>query len=888
MRYRRALFLVDPDKDPGASIALLHRVAPHLAQLLVILPSPTTGSWWARSAPVADAEAITRASLEALREATAGLAPEIAVQVAPTLGIDAVAELCSAEELDLLVFGSRALMSVSIHRKRLPAAVLWTEDGPASGTITQIACVAADASSLAAIGSFLRDHSDRSMQVALLSPNALAPDVVASFLPVSGIEASVEVASPLDPATLSLWINEWTLAREVDLLVFVGSPERALLDQHAGPVLLVPPLAPVRSFGRRAIDIPDLVDEGGAIRARIDFVATLGDLSPVPEQALAFVSGGHVIANALTSAAGEAELPAGLELTSIGVYRVTGPEPIDPLAAVEQRVMVVRPDAAPLVIFDADLPDEALRGLIDFRARRGQPETTLMAVRLRPAHSCRSIRHRLRALGLPPIVLDARAVLDEGEAFDVSDSFDALRLGRVAQHLRRAGFRVEAMVHAGAVEPKVEGFVALRPSDLAAATLPVSSPSPELDPSLGLISGNRIELELHNPTARRWLLEAIAKSSERLHMQVYMAYDDEVGGQVEAELAAAGARGVKVRVLVDSLHGLHGSFGARNPLLERLSVRPGVELRVVRPITELPSLSDLKQRDHRKLVIRDGELALLGGRNLAREYYTGFDEVELTPESPWREVPWLDCGARIEGPAVAALERSFLAAWMEAGGAEFDITTPAAIGDTDARVVVHRGLRDVHTLETYLELIASARSHVYVVNGFPLALELQHALLGALRRGVRVRTLFGRPTPTHSGATFTGPWSTARTAATELVHSRMDPIIAAGGEGYLFACREGVGWAPELGIVNPHVHAKALSVDGQRCTVGSANMDITAAYWESELLLVIEDAAIASGFEAKVDALMAESLRMDAGDPVWQQLAKRRAWMRHWPGVLSV
>jgi len=156
----------------------------------------------------------------------------------------------------------------------------------------------------------------------------------------------------------------------------------------------------------------------------------LGDLSPVPEQALAFVSGGHVIANALTSAAGEAELPAGLELTSIGVYRVTGPEPIDPLAAVEQRVMVVRPDAAPLVIFDADLPDEALRGLIDFRARRGQPETTLMAVRLRPAHSCRSIRHRLRALGLPPIVLDARAVLDEGEAFDVSDSFDALRLGR--------------------------------------------------------------------------------------------------------------------------------------------------------------------------------------------------------------------------------------------------------------------------------------------------------------------------------------------------------------------------------------------------------------------------------------------------------------------------
>ena len=88
-------------------------------------------------------------------------------------------------------------------------------------------------------------------------------------------------------------------------------------------------------------------------------------------------------------------------------------------------------------------------------------------------------------------------------------------------------------------------------------------------------------------------------------------------------MADAGARGVTVRVLVDSLHGLHGSFGLRNPLLERLSARPGVDLRVSKPITRPPSLEELKQRDHRKLVIVDGELALLGGRNLSHEYYAG-------------------------------------------------------------------------------------------------------------------------------------------------------------------------------------------------------------------------------------------------------------------------
>jgi phosphatidylserine/phosphatidylglycerophosphate/cardiolipin synthase-like enzyme len=203
-------------------------------------------------------------------------------------------------------------------------------------------------------------------------------------------------------------------------------------------------------------------------------------------------------------------------------------------------------------------------------------------------------------------------------------------------------------------------------------------------------------------------------------------------------------------------------------------------------------------------------------------------------------------------------------------------------------VVVHRGLRDARTLETYRELIDGARSHVYVVNGFPFALELQHALLRALGRGVRVRVLSGRVTPTHAGGPFRGPGSSARIAATGFVHSRLDPVVAAGGDVYLFAQRDVPGWAEGLGLVQPHVHAKALSVDGTTCTVGSANLDITASYWESEIVLVVEDRTEVRGFEAKIDALMAASSRVDRDDPAWQRVARRRAWMRHWPGVLSI
>src|SRR5690606_36211791 len=126
----------------------------------------------------------------------------------------------------------------------------------------------------------------------------------------------------------------------------------------------------------------------------------------------------------------------------------------------------------------------------------------------------------------------------------------------------------------------------------------------------------------------------------------------------------------------------------------------------------------------------------------------------------------------------------FRDAWVEAGGSGFEVTECAATGDVTVRAVLHHGLRDAATLEAYLALIAAAKSHVVVVNGFPLVLEIQHALLRALQRGVHVRILSGNLTPRHGDRVLSGPWSSARTAATVFVHSRVDALVAAGAEGY--------------------------------------------------------------------------------------------------------
>jgi phosphatidylserine/phosphatidylglycerophosphate/cardiolipin synthase-like enzyme/nucleotide-binding universal stress UspA family protein len=884
MNYRRALLILELGTNAAPHLALLRRVAPRLEHLVVVGELPARAFAWLFGEGPPDEG--SKASLQDLREAASGAAPSLEVQVAPELGSDALAALCASEAIDLLVFGSRSVRSawaVSAERSRRHA-VLWSGAAPASGPIREIACVAMDEPSRAEIQAFLRDHADPSMHVTLLSPVAFAPDVVATALQTSGIEARVDVSTPRDAPSLQRWLDDWTRGRPLDLLVSARIPTALVLSAfRAAPVLLIPPFPVVRP-PQHALDVPDVVDDGGPLRVRVDHLTAAGTVAAAPEEALAFVTKGRVVATVQTRA-GEGELPAGLLADSLGVYRVGEGVRPEPLAAIEQRIAVIRPGEHPLALVDSELPDGALQALA---AITGPTSAEVLAVRLRPTRSCHSIRERLRAAGLPARVLDARLVLDEGEALDVSEMLDPMRLARVASRLQGARFSVTVIVHRGQVEPSVDAVAVMTAADLEAhpGAMPPSPPGKVVTPAC--CAGNRIELELDNATARGWLLDTIARSTRTLHFQVYMALDDDVGGPVEAALAAAAARGVKVRVMVDSLHGLHGSFGARNPLFERLSGRGGVELRALRPITELPSLADLKQRDHRKVVIADGEAALLVGRNLSHEYYTGFEEVRITPASQWRQVPWLDAGARIEGPAVEALERSFLATWVEAGGSPFDIVAPRPAGTSTARIVVHRGLRDAHTLETYRELIETAKSHVLTVNGFPLVLELQHALLSALRRGVRVRSLLGCVTPMHAGQPFEGPWATARTAATQLVHSRIDPIVAAGGEAYLFARRDVPGWAPELGVVHPHVHAKAMSVDGLRCTVGSANLDITASYWESEVLLLVEDAAVVRVFEARIDTLMAGSTRVDRSDPAWRRAADRRAWMRYWPGVLSV
>ncbi|MCL4234478.1 MAG: phosphatidylserine/phosphatidylglycerophosphate/cardiolipin synthase family protein, partial [Deltaproteobacteria bacterium] len=599
------------------------------------------------------------------------------------------------------------------------------------------------------------------------------------------------------------------------------------------------------------------------------------------------------------------ELAAGHAPEFLGLGRVSDGRWRDPVASLETKAAVVH-TAKPIVLVDAEVDTVVLARLHSLT----EGEFDVFGVKLALNTRLDEAKERFLAAGFAsPRVFEAGQILGSGRLSDVPGGFEAVLLARVAARLRARGVEVAGIVHRQAESVEAHGFAAFTAGeiagmDAAAVVSRVASsrvPSTDSDDPIARrldattasrrIGGNRVRIELDNAAARRSLVALIDEAHERVHIQTYIVHDEETSREVGAALVRAAQRGVKVRFLVDALYSLHETMGIKNPLMERLAPVAGIEVAANRPIEGLPSIDDLKQRDHRKLVIVDGCRAVVTGRNLADTYDRGFDEVALTRETPGAQIPWFDAGACVEGPIVERIEASFLGAWVAAGREAFDVVTPPPVGSVAARLVVHRGLRDAYTLEAYLALIGGASRELLVVNTFPMQFEILRALKTAIGRGVRVRVLVGHVRPVFGDAGREGepfPGGAIRELATQVVHGRIDELVEAGAQAYEYVAPPGPAWAEDLGAVRAHVHAKLICADGRWCAIGSANLDITAGYWESEALLVVEDTALASDVEARFQSILAASIPIDRDDPNWRERAEERAWLsKNWPSLLG-
>lgn len=695
-------------------------------------------------------------------------------------------------------------------------------------------------------------------------------------------------------------LDRWLADHRAHVLAVLAPPAglgRALLLRALGavlrplPTLIVP--APDADAEPAPLDGPDLIiRRGRPLIARLDTLDALGAARRAPDRPLAVVAAGEAIGTCALDD-GLAPLPDHPALRRAAVVGFAAPgAALDGLLA---AVRILRRDPhTRIALFDAEAPVDPTTF-----ARFAQPDGARrlwVAVRLDPAAPCRDLRARLDPHPVAALI-DAGAVLEDGDPDDLPAAARPLRLARVARHLRAAGHPVDLIIGpapvGGAAHCPLARWNDLTPAARRARVVTGWIEPPAADDPDGALraltdarpsAAHRVRVEFDNGAARRSLLARIDGAVARIDLQTYIFEPDPVGLAVSDALQRARDRGVVVRVLVDPLFSGHGAMGRSNPALVPLEARGC--LRVIRPFT-VPGLDDLKRRDHRKLFIVDRRLARITGRNVGAPYYTGFDEVKLTPDSLYRDVPWLDAGAELQGPVVREIVAAFDRHWWAAGGeAGFPAREPEPFtGGIPVWLVQHESMRDTRTLDAYRHLIDRAERRITVVNTFPLQFELQQALRAALARGVAVRFLVGHVRPLYGPERTPFRGGAIRSLATEVIHGRLDTLIAAGAEarGFTLATPH----APELTPLRPHVHAKLMSVDGRRFAIGSANLDITAGYWESEALLIVDDARRTARLDARLDALLAAADPIDA-DPRWQATAARRTWVsRHWPSLLG-
>lgn len=173
--------------------------------------------------------------------------------------------------------------------------------------------------------------------------------------------------------------------------------------------------------------------------------------------------------------------------------------------------------------------------------------------------------------------------------------------------------------------------------------------------------GHRLVLVDRGDDALALRLHLIRTATTSIEIQNYIFLLDDSGQLLVRELLAAAARGVRVRVLVDSLFSLPDE-----DLQAALELaHPNFDLRVYRPVLEQSVLRDgefigailccfheLNQRMHNKLMVADGQHALVGGRNHSARYF------DLDPRMVFTDLETL-----VSGPVVEAMQAGFDAFW---------------------------------------------------------------------------------------------------------------------------------------------------------------------------------------------------------------------------------
>ncbi|NUN12724.1 MAG: hypothetical protein HUU55_03725 [Myxococcales bacterium] len=375
-----------------------------------------------------------------------------------------------------------------------------------------------------------------------------------------------------------------------------------------------------------------------------------------------------------------------------------------------------------------------------------------------------------------------------------------------------------------------------------------------------LIGGNSVRL-LHDGREVFPEIRALfSNATTHIHIEMYFWNSDPFGWEMADLLAAAAQRGVIVRLLVDAA----GCVDTQIDIFDSLEKR-GVHVKMFHPLAPWRPRWSWNNRTHRKIIMADGKIAIIGGLNISGEYAAVKDDVNL----------WRDCAFRIEGPAVGSINQAFSHSWAshtenDTGGRRFLNTSPPGIRNgSDGKVRslpspdtvsscadgVEQPAADVVVIPTgtpwpkngieraVVFAIKHAKTSVYIACAYFIpGAQLRRALRKAARRGVDVRLLL----PSES--------------------TDIKTVYYASRHLYARLLRSNIRiyeWCGDM------LHAKMVIVDSTYVLVGSANLDPRSRYHNYELSVATINTKI---------GLAAHQRFMD--DLTKSKEVKRESWLK--------
>ncbi|GLU88995.1 cardiolipin synthase [Agromyces sp. NBRC 114283] len=308
------------------------------------------------------------------------------------------------------------------------------------------------------------------------------------------------------------------------------------------------------------------------------------------------------------------------------------------------------------------------------------------------------------------------------------------------------------------------------------------------------------------------MTDAVHDAKRYVHVEFYIfAYDRTTAAFFDA-LGAAVARGVEVRVLLDHIASARVA-GYRQTLrkLDELGVRWQLML-PVQPWRWKYQRPDL--RNHRKILVVDGEVGFLGSQNVIDRSYN-------KKSNQRRGLKWKELVARLEGPIVSGLDAIFATDWyLETDEPpqrdEFDgaFSQPGEAQALDCQVVPSGpGFPNENNLKLFLALLYAAREKLIITSPYFVPDEaMLRAISGATQRGVHVELFVSE----------IGDQALVYHAQ----RSYYEALLRAGVRIYMYK-------APYI------LHAKHFTVDDEVAVIGSSNMDIRSFELNAEVSLLV-------------------------------------------------